>query len=432
MTRAAWALAAALLLASCSPTKRFDAMAHTHFDHVVIIIQENRSFDNLFHGFPGSDTANVGRAHDGTRVLLQPVSLSAHYDIANNARDYVNSYDHGRMDGFDLRSIGPRRGAAIPLVAAQYPQYAFVPAAETKPYVQLARDYVLADRMFQSNVDQSFAAHLYLIAGQANRTTDVPVGHPWGCDAGPRSRVRTLRENRTLGQPIFPCFDIPTLADELDERSLSWAYYAPKVENAATWRGALSPYKDPYTTPTHVDVGQLWSSFDVIAHVRYGPLWQSNVVSPSSEILTDVSAGRLRNVSWVVPDYKNSDHAGSGSSSGPSWVASIVNAIGQSKYWNRTAILITWDDSGGWYDHVPPPQIDYDGLGVRVPLLIVSPYSKKGFVTHRQYEFGSILRFTESVFGLPVLAASDSRANDLDDCFDFTSGARRFSTSLTA
>jgi len=131
-------------------------------------------------------------------------------------------------------------------------------------------------------------------------------------------------------------------------------------------------------------------------------------------------------VSWITPTCANSDHAGCGSNTGPSWVASLVNAIGKSPYWSSTAIFIFWDDYGGWYDDVPPPLVDYDGLGIRVPLLVISPYAKRGYVSHTQYEHGSILQFAEDRFGLPRLAASDTRANSLDDCFDFNAPPRPF------
>jgi phospholipase C len=426
----ALAVKIALVSACAPPRQSFDVAARTHFQHVIIVVQENRSFDNLFHGFSGADTAEIGIAHDGTRVRLQPVSLAARYDISNSVRDFTSSYDRGKMDGFDLRMIGPRPGAEVPLQSAQYPQYAFVPRHEVDAYFQIGQHYALADRMFQSNIDQSFAAHLYLIAGQANRTANVPTGRPWGCDAGPRARVATLNEDRTLGKHIFPCFDLPTLADELESKRLSWAYYAPRVLSNVAWRKALSSYGSSYIRAKDVDIGQLWSAFDAIPHARYGPSWASNVISPSARVLTDISSGQLRNVSWIVPDFKNSDHAGSKNTSGPSWVAAIVNAVGHSKYWRDTVVLITWDDAGGWYDHVAPPHIDYDGLGMRVPLLIVSPYTKRAFVSHEQYEFGSILRFTESVFDLRSLAASDSRANNLESCFDFTGPPRPFETIL--
>jgi phospholipase C len=135
----------------------------------------------------------------------------------------------------------------------------------------------------------------------------------------------------------------------------------------------------------------------------------------------------LRAVSWITPTCENSDHAGCGSNTGPQWVASLVNAIGQSKYWDNTAIFIFWDDYGGWYDPEPPAYVDYDGLGLRIPMLIVSAYAKQGHVSHVHYEHGSILKFVEDQFGLARLAASDTRATSPEkDCFDFTKPPRKF------
>jgi phospholipase C len=123
----------------------------------------------------------------------------------------------------------------------------------------------------------------------------------------------------------------------------------------------------------------------------------------------------------------DSDHPASGSTSGPDWVASIVNAIGTSSFWESTAIVF-WDDWGGWYDHVPPPQVGPGGLGFRTPALVISPYAKRGYVSHVQYETGSVDRLIEGVFRLKTLAAADARANDLDDCFDFAQAPRAFSS----
>jgi phospholipase C len=404
---------------------RFERDVRGHINHVIIIVQENRSFDNLFHDYPNSDTTSFGYAHDGTRVVLQPIPLEVGYDISNGLRDFERSYDEGKMDGWDLRSIGPAGSADIPLRAAQYPQFGYVPVDEIRPYFEMADQYVLSDRMFQSNIDQSFAAHLYLIAGQAGRAINVPTGRPWGCDAFYGTTVATLTEKRKLGKRIAPCFGFRTLGDELDARFLSWRYYAPKVSSAATWRRFfLSRHKSRNVKGP--EFGQLWSAYDAVAQDRYGLPWVRSVISPETQILQDIKHGDLASVTWVIPDWKNSDHSLSRSSTGPSWVAAIVNAVGESPFWQSSVILITWDDSGGWYDHVPPPQLDFDGLGVRVPLLVISPYAKRGYVSHVQSEFGSILRFTEIAFGLHPLAASDSRASNLMDCFDFSRDPRVF------
>jgi phospholipase C len=130
----------------------------------------------------------------------------------------------------------------------------------------------------------------------------------------------------------------------------------------------------------------------------------------------------MAQVTWIVPDWLHSDHPGNNSDEGPDWVASIVNAIGASPFWNSTAIFIMWDDWGGWYDHVVPQSIDNMGPGFRVPLIVVSPYAKHGYVSHQVYETASLLTFMEKNFRLSNLGARDATANDLSDCFDYTQG----------
>ncbi len=404
----------------------FTRDARTHIKHVVIIIQENRSFDNLFHGYPGADWASSGLAHDGRRIQLRPTSFLAPYDLSHRFRDFLKAYDGGKMDRFDLVKAGRLPGALGKRVIVPYAAYRYVPRSEAEPYFQMAEHYVLADKMFQSNMDQSFAAHLYLIAGQANHTVNVPSSYPWGCDAALGTGVRTLGENRKPGARVFPCFSMRTLGDELDDRGLSWRYYAPRVNTSAAWAQFFKAHPGRRREGAALEFGQLWSAFDAIAPVRYGPEWSTNVVSPETTVLRDIADHDLAAVTWIVPDWKNSDHPLSKSASGPAWVSSIVNSIGQSRYWADTVVLVLWDDSGGWYDHVPPPQLDYDGLGDRVPLLVISPYAKHHYVSHVQYEFGSILRFTETVFGLRPLARSDARANNLEECFDFSQSPSAF------
>jgi phospholipase C len=153
------------------------------------------------------------------------------------------------------------------------------------------------------------------------------------------------------------------------------------------------------------------------------------VSNPPAQFLTDVGNGQLANITWIAPTLQTSDHPGLNASGGPAWVASIVNAIGESKFWKTTAIFIMWDDWGGWFDPVQPVYEDYDGLGFRVPLIIVSPYAPKGSVTHVQYETSSVVRFIEDNFGLPQMSQSDARANDPANdlaAFDYTKPPRKF------
>jgi phospholipase C len=204
-----------------------------------------------------------------------------------------------------------------------------------------------------------------------------------------------------------------TLRDRLDPKHVSWRYYVPPI----------------FPKPIR---GGLWNAFDAIRAVRYDKQqWTHNISSPETNVFADITNGTLPAVSWLIPDIKNSDHPGS-AGTGPSWVAQVVNAIGESPEWNSTAIVVVWDDWGGLYDHVAPPQLDYQGLGFRVPCLFISPYAriapgeKAGYISHTQYEFGSILKFVEDNWRLKRLGTTDVRANSIADSFDFTQAPRKF------
>ena len=211
------------------------------------------------------------------------------------------------------------------------------------------------------------------------------------------------------------CFEHPTLTDLLDASQLSWKYYTPTAGSIWTAPDAINHMCGPNVPPPG-------------ATSCTAPEWTNHVVieKQNSLILNDIAAGQLANVSWVIPNAQDSDHAASNDGGGPSWVAAIVNAIGASKYWSDTAIIITWDDWGGWYDHQPPPQVrnSYE-YGLRVPLIVISPYAKPAYVSHMTYDFGSILKFVENVFSLstidPAVGYADSYTpNDLSDCFNFS------------
>jgi phospholipase C len=401
-----------------------------YIKHVVLVIQENRTFDNFFAGFPGTDqptcgaTPMCGYDHNGKPVPLTAVGwLPVGHDLCHAFKCGILDYDNGKMNGFDLESTDYGSG-----VAGKVP-YSYLPKALVAPYWAMAKQYVLADRMFATSFDGSFVGHLDLIASTANITPNesesgIPTGTLWGCPAAPGTRTSLLYSNRTVGIDLgpFPCFtQFATMADTLDAAHVSWKYYAPRYCNLQSCAA-----------------GNEWSSFMAIHNVFYGADWKSNVINPQTTILQDAKNGTLANVSWVVPDNQDSDHSGNGSGRGPSWVASVVNALGEGPEWKSTAIVVLWDDWGGWYDHVVPPHRDYRGLGIRVPCLIISPYARQGYVSHTVYQFGSVLRFIEEVFDLPRLGPNrlgpsqadlgytDVRSNSLVDSFDFTAKARSF------
>ncbi|HKU80916.1 MAG TPA: alkaline phosphatase family protein [Candidatus Tumulicola sp.] len=377
-----------------------------HIAHVVILIQENRTYDNLFATYPGGDGVTRGKNHLGQWVPLRESKLVSPLLPSNGYKAFVVQYDGGKVDGWDLVYVNDR---SCPKCIYKYVNPAYV-----QPYWNLAQQYVLADHMFATSKSGSFNGHQDLIRGDtaidsSESLIDFPTHSPWGCDAPSGTTIPLLKQSgQYVAYGPYPCESYETLRDLLDAKSVSWKYYTPELEGSGL-------------------AGVYWDAFDAIKAVRNGPEWNANISSPETNIFKDIAKGRLPAVAWVVPDGKNSDHSGFGrKDTGPSWVAQVVNAIGASPYWSSTAIVVVWDDWGGWYDHEPPPQLDYMGLGFRVPMLIVSPYAKPGYVSHTQYEFGSILKFVEDTFGLGRLGTTDGRANSIADAFDFSQRARKF------
>ena len=384
-----------------------DDSSTTPIKHVVFIIQENRSFNNLFMGYPGATTASYGYDTRGHKVQLHAEGLATGWDLNHSAAAFFADCDGAaKLPGTNCKMDGwnKKREANDPPNAA----YAYVPRKEIEPYWTMAQQYVLADRMFTSNLDASFAAHQYAVAAYASRSVDGPYAD-WGCEGGKSDTIQTLTDQRTKGKSIVVCFDNPTIADEADAAGVSWRFYASGID----------------------DDGGTWSSYQADRKIFHGPDWSADVVSPATRFFKDVGHGKLAAITWITPpSWDSSDHPGLLGSKGPAWVTSLVNAVGASKFWKSTAIFVMWDDWGGWFDPVPPVYEDYDGLGFRVPLLVISPYARKGRVTHVQYETASVLRFIEDDFGLGQLAASDARANDPAndlDAFDFSQSPRKFS-----
>ena len=446
--------------------REFTSPASGKIQHVVILIQQNRTVDNLFNGFcnrrgqcantvttativPTPPPSRPSPLPTPTTVPFGSVSLAAPYDIVSDFAFWAQSTDCNYqwadclMDKFNWEGGQNQNGtwwggigcysSCKHYRAPPYPSIARVPLSEIRPYTAIADDYVLFDNLFQSNFDQTFVALQFLIAAQAGGTPShggSAVGTPSGtsgCDGDAPSSVETLTLSRGEGRSVPPCFNYATLGDEIDaapaSQGLSWAFYAPGY--------GVSGYE--------------WSAYQAISHICEplnpstgacaGPTFTSHVVSPETTVLSDVQNGKLASVTWVASSPKNSDHAANRSKSGPRWIASVVNAIGESKYWDSTAIFVVWTSWGGWYDHVAPPYVDYTSLGLRVPMLVVSPYAVDGSVTSRcdpstgSYETASILRFAEDTFGLSQMAVADARAADPagDACvFDFNRHPRAF------
>jgi phospholipase C len=411
----------------------------TPIQHVIIIMQENRSFNNLFYGFPGATTAKFGNGH-GTKYTVEKVDLAYKFDLNHSHTQFLEDYAQGKDDGWDDEIIpnetGPGPICKDPVNRQNEPScwvfykklidkqraFSYVDPTQIVPYWTMAQEYALGDNTFSSNNGPTFVSHQYLVAGQSGHSVEVPTGIPWGCEANRGITVNLLAYGKAsppafspaTGHEIagpFPCFTYPTIASNLDAAGLTWRYYAQKADSGRD----LEPFQA--NKP-------IWNGPD-----------RKNIISPDTTVLTDIANGNLANVSWVAPSGLKSDHPGPQSGNlGPSWVASIVNAVGQSPYWDSTAVIIMWDEWGGWYDPVHPKQYPdprtgaREGLGFRVPVIVVSPYAKAGYVSHDQHEIASTIRFIEETFGLPQIGActaadntfADCRADGFDDMFDYT------------
>jgi len=355
--------------------------------HVVFIIKENRTFDNYFGTFPGADGATSGVMSNGQQVPLTHEPDSLPHDLCHLWQCAIDAIAGGKMNGFNIDNG-----------SLAYTQFI---ESDIPNYFAYARQFVLADHMFSSLHGPSFPNHLYTIAAQSGGVIDLPSpdqgpSGAWGCDAPSSTTVTVLSANGTPTKS-FPCFDFQTLADRLQSANVSWKYYAPGKGQS----------------------GYIWSAYDAINHIRNSSAWADHVV-PDTQFVTDATNGNLPSVSWLTTSMELSEHPPQSACNGENWTVQQINAIMQSPDWKSTAVFLTWDDYGGFYDHVPPPVLDVYGLGPRVPLLIISPFAKSGYVSHTNYEFSSVLKFIEERFNLQPLTLRDTEANDMSDSFDFS------------
>jgi phospholipase C len=400
--------------------------------HIVVMVQENRSFDNLFAGFPGADTTLQGKCKPapwckGSHIVnlrsvkLATGGLNTGVDIDHNHTTAFevecdpNASKVCQMDGFDLINFG-QSGGGPP--AKLYP-YAYVDRTETKPYWNLAHQYTLADEMFFSETASSFISHQMLLTGSVKLNdreseTDQPTLPPWGCDSYPGTTTSVIFKDGTVSlNGPFPCFNWASIADLLDAKSVPWRYYVDRC---------------CIQTPFDFS-GGVWNGYRAIRKIFHGPDWKGNMSSPNTNIFSDLKSGKLAAMSWVIPTLYDSDHPASGCDGGPQWVTKVVNAIGTSQYWKNTAIVLLWDDWGGWYDNAPPAQINYTELGFRVPMIVISPFAKPNSVSHTHYEFGSILKLIEQTFNIGSLGTTDASAPSMEDVFDFTQTPNKFTAA---
>lgn len=445
----------------------------SRFQHIIVVFQENRTPDNLFYAlcanFPCSTTPNHTQYNiqtanwldkTSTTGVTQPtgVALANGYDLDHSHGGWNKECDLNtgvnppqcRMDG--AAGTSPNRGAFVFVNNTMDTKH---PLGILASYLTLATQYGWANYMFQTNQGPSFSAHQFIFGGTSalNAAGDAAgsfisenfTGGPAGCYAQDGETTKLI--NSAGVESVFKidyeagistCFTgRQTMADLLDGKGIGWKYYSTKG-GGSDGGGSI------WTAP---DAIQAICMPDANHQNCAGTEWANHVDLTPAHVLNDLgmngSPCNLQGVSWVIPTGGNSDHPGD-SSGGPDWVASVVNALGNSPctdtvngqpltYWQDTAVVITWDDFGGWYDHVPPtilasPEGGYQ-LGFRVPLIFVSAYTRVGYINNLNHDFGSVLRFIEHNFrlGEGELGFADQRANtDLTLFYNLSNTPRQF------
>lgn len=356
--------------------------------HIVIIIKENHSFDNIFGRFPGADGASVAM-EGGHKVVMRPTPDALAHDIAHGGTTALTAVDGGKMDKFYLIPHAWQDGKDVS--DSEFWQ------AQIPAYYAYATHYELADHMFSNVLAPSFPNHIALVAGQSYNLIDNPRHYgrklTWGCDGSTTSRAPTFSHGKK-GE-LFPCFNARELTTEADQAGASWRYYAASIGH----------------------FGYVWSALDAYREVRDSSEWRTNIETPS-RFIHDVSAGRLPAIAWLTPPLKYSEHPPESECLGENWTVRQINAVMRSPNWKSTVIVVLWDDFGGFYDHVAPPSEGRYRLGPRVPGIIISPFSRAHTVDHRIYDFSSIVKFVEKRYHLPHLSRYDRSIASLGDSLD--------------
>jgi phospholipase C len=426
-------LVVALVAASCSSGSNSAAKSTTSstapgdihkIKHIIVIQQENRSFDTYFGTYPNADgipmengTPTVCVTDPKTNQCVKP--YPDHADVngggphnAVNAKADING---GKMNGFIGQAESGRKGCSVPTDpactnSATPDVMGYHTGSDIPNYWSYAQNYVLQDHMFEPVASWSLPSHLFLVSEWSATCTEA--NNPASC----RNSINALRKSnsrppdapayyggKTTATPIYAWTDLTYL---LDKSHVSWGYYVvpgtePDCEDDAAV--TCAPVKQLSSTPG------IWNPlpwFDTVKNDH-----QLGNIQSVNTFYAAAKSGTLPAVSWVVPSGDVSEHPPSRVSAGQSYVTSLVNAVMNSPDWDSTAIFLAWDDWGGFYDNVVPPTVDQNGYGLRVPGLVISPYAKQGYIDHQTLSFDAYDKFIEDDFlnGMRLNPATDGR-----------------------
>ncbi len=362
---------------------------------VVYLMLENRSFNNLFGTFPGVTGSTIGVENGVEKPLIRcPDWLPG--DIPHDLAAHRFCVNGGRMDGFGTGMYGSVYG------------YTMFEEDQIPNYWHWAREYAISDNFFASAAGPSYPNHFFFVAGTSGGAIDNPENikirkleddrtfKSWGCDAVGDDRFVFVKDPAGNLTKHGTCFRFPTVGEQLTQAGIDWAYYSAMPGQQ----------------------GYFWNAFNGIGNVFHTDLWHEHV-RPVDRLLDDVDAGGLPSVTWITPRFQLSDHPPFSTGHAHNWVTSLVNGIMRSPMWKQTAIFLTWDEWGGFYDPVVPPEVDPFGLGIRVPMLTISPYAKRGVIDDELGEFSTPLRFISDNWGLEPLTERIRNTHNFEHVFDF-------------
>lgn len=396
--------------------------------HIIIIMQENRSFDHYFGTYPGAD--GIANIPPGT-CILNPVTNHCVVPFlttedknggsAHNAAAFNKDYDKGKMDGFlRQRCGGATSGSDKKCKTDTADVMGYHDRTTLGNYWAYADNFVLQDRMFEAVSSWSLPSHLFMVSAWSAICTNQ--SNPMTC--------KDERQNVTTST-TKPWTDITYL---LYKSGVSWGYF---LDDGLTPSCASDDVEDKPCAVQNNKISSYWNPLPKFLTIQETS--QQANIKPLANFYQSLQDGTLPSVNWIVPNSVDSEHPNALVSVGQAYVTSIVNAVSNSPFWQNSVIFISWDDWGGFYDHVPPPQVDKLGYGFRVPALMISPYAKKGFIDHQTLSHDAYLKFIEDVFlgsrridpktdGRPDSRTSVRENNpalgDLAQEFDFTQAPR--------
>jgi phospholipase C len=387
-------------LAACSgPISQSQQSGIQKIKHIIVIMQENRSFDSYFGTFPGADGIPMKNGvpaicvnDPGTGRCVKPYHDSQDVNGggphgAANARADI---DGGRMDGFIAQAEKGRRGCSAtnnPICSGTTPDdvMGYHDAREIPNYWTYAKDFVLQDHMFEPDASWSLPAHLFMVSAWSAKCSQA--GDPMSCVNNIKGPVTT--QQAQPGRTDYAWTDLTYL---LHKYGVSWAYYLDQ--------GSQPDCDDDQMMcspkPQRVKVPGIWNPLPNFDTVKQDG--QLGNIQDISQFFTAAKNGTLPSVCWITPNSKDSEHPPALISTGQAYVTQIINAVMQSRDWSSSAIFLAWDDWGGFYDHVVPPRVDENGYGLRVPGLVISPYAKRGYIDHQTLSFDAYLKFIEDDF----------------------------------